>query len=235
MLDVKSITVRYDTIAALTDMSLHAAAGEVTTVIGSNGAGKSTLLRAISGLIRTEAGEIRLLGDRIDNLAPAEVVRRGVCQVPEGRELFARMSVYDNLMAGAYLRRDKTAIRRDLDKTYDYFPVLAKKARNAARDLSGGEQQMLAFGRAIMAAPKVLLLDEPSVGLAPLIEKSLMATVAALAKNENVAVVLVEQNANLALSVAREGYVLNLGRLVTRNSASALLSDPAVRQAYLGL
>lgn len=235
MLEISDIVVRYDAADVLRGVSLSAEQGKVTTVIGSNGAGKTTLLRAISGLLPLASGEIRLLGERIDNLKPAEIVRRGVCQVPEGRELFPRMSVRDNLMTGAYLRSDKAGIRNDLEKVFTYFPVLKQRAALPARSLSGGEQQMLAFGRALMASPKVLLLDEPSVGLAPLIEQSLMKTVGQLAVSENVAVVLVEQNAILALATAQTGYVLDLGQILTTGPAKNLLDDPKVRQAYLGL
>ena len=235
MLEVSDVVVRYDAADVLRGVTLSADAGKVTTVIGSNGAGKTTLLRVISGLLPLVSGEIRMLGERIDNMKPAEIVRRGICQVPEGRELFPRMSVLDNLLTGSFLRRDKPGIKKDLDKVFDYFPVLKQRAALPARSLSGGEQQMLAFGRALMAAPKALLLDEPSVGLAPLIEQSLMETVAALAVAENVAVVLVEQNAILALATAQTGYVLDLGQILASGPAKALQDDPTVRQAYLGL
>jgi branched-chain amino acid transport system ATP-binding protein len=235
MLEVTDVVVRYDAADALRGVSLSAAEGMVTSVIGSNGAGKTTLLRAVSGLLPIASGEIRLLGERIDNLKPADIVRRGICHVPEGRELFSRMSVFDNLLTGAYLRRDKAGVGRDLDKVFSYFPILKQRAALPARSLSGGEQQMLAFGRALMASPKVLLLDEPSVGLAPLIEQSLMETVAQLAATEEVAVVLVEQNAILALATAKTGYVLDLGQFVTSGPAEGLLNDSKVRQAYLGL
>lgn len=235
LLETRNLVVKYDLVVALSDISISAGLGAITTVVGSNGAGKSTLLKAISGLIRAAAGEIRFLGERIDSASPPAIVRMGLCQVPEGRELFPRLSVYDNLMVGAYLRSDKAGIRRDIERIYHYFPVLKERYRQMARDLSGGEQQMLAFGRALMAGPKMLLLDEPSIGLAPVIEQKLMETVQALSREEGVGVVLVEQNAALALSVAAHGYVLEQGILVLEGPAGDLVKNDNVKAAYLGL
>ena len=235
MLETSDLTVKYDLISALSEVSLSAGERTITTIVGSNGAGKTTLLKTISGLIRPESGEIRFLGDRIDAASPTDIVRMGISHVPEGRELFPRISVYDNLMVGAYLRKDKKAIRRDLDRIYQHFPILKDRRRQLARDLSGGEQQMLAFGRALMSDPKLLLLDEPSIGLAPVIEQRIMETLRVLTVDENVGVVLVEQNAALALSVASHGYVLEQGSLVLQGPANELIKDDNVRAAYLGL
>jgi len=235
MLETRGLTVNYDLISALSGVSISADKGVITTVVGSNGAGKTTFLKTISGLIRASEGEIWFLGERIDKASPPEIVRMGISHVPEGRELFPRISVYDNLMVGAYLRRDRAQIRRDIERIYHHFPVLKERQRQLARNLSGGEQQMLAFGRALMAGPKMLLLDEPSIGLAPVIEQKLMETVRALASEEGIGVVLVEQNAALALSVASQGYVLEQGNLVLSGPARDLINNENVRAAYLGL
>lgn len=235
MLETRDLTVKYDLISALSELSIAAEERTITTIVGSNGAGKTTLLKTISGLIRAESGEIRFLGERIDAASPSAIVRMGISHVPEGRELFPRISVYDNLMVGAYLRKNKKAIRRDLERIYQHFPILKDRRRQLARDLSGGEQQMLAFGRALMSDPKLLLLDEPSIGLAPVIEQKIMETLRVLTVDENVGVVLVEQNAALALSVASHGYVLEQGSLVLQGPANELIKDDNVRAAYLGL
>ena len=235
MLETRDLTVKYDLISALSEVSISAEERTITTIVGSNGAGKTTLLKTISGLIRPASGEIRFLGERIDAASPTAIVRMGISQVPEGRELFPRISVYDNLMVGAYLRKDKKAIRRDLEQIYQHFPILKDRRRQLARNLSGGEQQMLAFGRALMSDPKLLLLDEPSIGLAPVIEQKIMETISVLAIEHNVGVVLVEQNAALALSVASHGYVLEQGSLVLQGPANELIRDDSVRAAYLGL
>lgn len=235
MLETRDLTVKYDLVSALSDVSLAAAEKTITTIVGSNGAGKTTLLKTISGLIRPAAGEIRFLGDRIDTASPPNIVRFGISQVPEGRELFPRISVFDNLMVGAYLRSDKKVVRRDLERIYHHFPILKDRHRQMARNLSGGEQQMLAFGRALMSGPKMLLLDEPSIGLAPVVEQKIMQTLKALTIDEGVGVILVEQNAALALSVASYGYVLEQGSLVLQGPAKELMKDDSVRAAYLGL
>ena len=234
MLEIRNLVVGYNSNNALADVSLSVPARSITTIIGNNGAGKTTLLRTVSGLLAPRSGEILLNGERIDRMSPSKIVELGISHVPEGRELFSRMSVYDNLVLGAFLRRD-TGISRDLDRVYEYFPVLKQKSRLLARNLSGGEQQMLAFGRALMTNPKVLLLDEPSVGLAPLVEQHLIMTVKTLAESEKLAVLLVEQNANLALSVSDNGYVFELGSIVASGTAARLQTDPIIRTAYLGL
>jgi branched-chain amino acid transport system ATP-binding protein len=235
MLETRSLTVKYDQVLALSNLSMFADEGAVTTVVGSNGAGKTTLLKTISGLVRAAEGEIRFLGQRIEEASAPDIVRMGLCQVPEGRELFPRLTVYDNLMAGAHLRKDTTVIRRDLERIYFYFPILKDRRRQLARNLSGGEQQMLAFGRALMAGPKLLLLDEPSTGLAPVVEQKLMKTVQTLSIEERLGVLLVEQNAALALSIASQGYVLEQGSLVLSGPARDLVRNDSVKAAYLGL
>ena len=235
MLETRDLTVKYDLISALSEVSIAAEERTITTIVGSNGAGKTTLLKTISGLIRPESGEIHFLGERIDAASPSDIVRMGISHVPEGRELFPRISVYDNLMVGAYLRKNKKAILRDLERIYVHFPILKDRRRQLARNLSGGEQQMLAFGRALMSDPKLLLLDEPSIGLAPVVEQKIMETLRVLTVDENVGVVLVEQNAALALSVASHGYVLEQGSLVLQGPANELIKDDNVRAAYLGL
>lgn len=235
MLEVEGIEVRYGAKVAVADVSLRAGGGQITTVIGSNGAGKTTLLKAISGLLPTSAGTIRFAGEPINGKDPSSVLKRGIAQVPEGRELFPRMTVYDNLMVGAFTRRDGVAVRGALERIMHYFPVLKEKLAVFARNLSGGEQQMLAFGRAIMAGPKMLLLDEPSIGLAPLVEQRLIRSVEQLAREEGLGVLLIEQNAALALEVSSYGYVLDLGRVVLEGPASDLRRDEKVRSAYLGI
>ena len=235
MLETQDLTVKYDLVSALSEVSITAGERTITTIVGSNGAGKTTLLKTISGLIRPASGEIRFLGERIEAASPSAIVRMGISHVPEGRELFPRISVYDNLMVGAYLRKNRKAIRRDLERIYQHFPILKDRRRQLARNLSGGEQQMLAFGRALMSDPKLLLLDEPSIGLAPVVEQKIMETLRVLTVDENVGVVLVEQNAALALSVASHGYVLEQGSLVLQGPANELIKDDNVRAAYLGL
>lgn len=235
MLDVSDLHVSYQQNIAVDGFSMQAEGGKITAVIGSNGAGKTTLLKSICGLVRVKSGRVSAFGEEIQGLSTAEIVRRGICLVPEGRELFARMTVADNLLVGAFLRKDKAAVQRDLDKVYGYFPVLERKARLPARSLSGGEQQMIAFGRALMAGPKILLLDEPSIGLAPLVEIQLMQALRQLTDDTGIAVVLVEQNAQLALQVSDRAYVLDLGTKALEGAAADLLTDPRVKQAYLGI
>ncbi|SNB52647.1 amino acid/amide ABC transporter ATP-binding protein 2, HAAT family [Arboricoccus pini] len=234
MLELDEVTISYGPKTAVRQLSITAGQKQITTIIGSNGAGKTTTLKAISGLLPTSGGKIRFMGEVISGRTCAEVFRYGLAHVPEGRELFPRMTVYDNLMMGAYTRRDRGRVTADLDKTFHYFPVLKDKMKLLARNLSGGEQQMLAFGRALMSNPKMLLLDEPSIGLAPLIEQHLIATVAKLVEEEGLGVLLVEQNAALALSVSNIGYVLDLGSLVLAGKASELMRNEDIRRVYLG-
>lgn len=233
MLSVQNVTSSYGRIAVLRDVSLDIAKGEMVALIGSNGAGKTTLLRAISGVQPIGAGAIHFDGKPIDALSAHARVRAGIAQVPEGRQVFAPLPVADNLRLGAWTRGDSD-INRDLDEVYVTFPALAEKRHIAAGALSGGQQQMLAIGRALMARPKLLLLDEPSMGLAPMLAEQILANVAAL-KAHGLTVLLVEQNAHAALSIADRAYVLETGH-VTLEGASAMLRDDArVKEAYLGM
>ena len=233
MLRIESITSGYGRIAVLRDVSLDVAAGEMVALIGSNGAGKTTLLRAISGVQPIGRGAIMVDGKPIHNLPPHARVRAGIVQVPEGRQVFAPLSLADNLRLGAWTRRD-AGIMRDLDEVYATFPALAEKRHIVAGALSGGQQQMLAIGRALMARPKLLLLDEPSMGLAPMLAEQILANVAAL-RSKGLTVLLVEQNAHAVLAIADRAYVLETGRITLSGAGAALRQDPRVQKAYLGL
>jgi branched-chain amino acid transport system ATP-binding protein len=233
MLRVEKVTSSYGRIAVLRDVSLDVAKGEMVALIGSNGAGKTTLLRAISGVQPIGAGAISFDGKSINALSAHARVRAGIAQVPEGRQVFAPLPVADNLRLGAWTRRDAD-IDRDLDDIYTTFPALAEKRHIAAGALSGGQQQMLAIGRALMARPKLLLLDEPSMGLAPMLAEQILANVAAL-KTRGLTVLLVEQNAHAALSIADRAYVLETGRVTLSGESVVLRDDARVREAYLGL
>src|SRR3954451_9845143 len=237
LLSVSNLEVCYGVISALQDVSLDVNRGEIVTLIGSNGAGKTTLLRTISGLLRPQRGEIVWEQGEgptpLQRLRPHEIVRLGICHVPEGRQIFANLSVRENLMLGAYQRKGGDAVRADLERGYTLFPVLAERREQRAGTLSGGEQQMLAIGRALMARPQLLLLDEPSLGLAPLVVRKIFQII----KEINAAgttIFLVEQNAHMALGVAPRAYVLQSGRVIKTDKASALLEDPDVKKAYLG-
>jgi len=232
MLRVENLNSGYGRIAVLRDVSLEVAAGEMVALVGSNGAGKTTLLRAISG-VQPSRGAITLGGKPIQPLSAHARVRAGIVQVPEGRQVFAPLPVADNLRLGAWIRRDAD-IARDLDEIYAMFPALAEKRHIAAGALSGGQQQMLAIGRALMARPKLLLLDEPSMGLAPMLAEQILANVAALRKG-GLTVLLVEQNAHAALAIADRAYVLETGRITLSGASATLRQDPRVREAYLGL
>ncbi|MFG1307253.1 ABC transporter ATP-binding protein [Xanthobacter autotrophicus] len=233
MLTVEAITSAYGRINVLHEVWLQVKAGEIVALVGSNGAGKTTLLRTLSGVQPARSGRILFQGEAIERLEPHQRVVRGISQSPEGRQVFGPLSVEDNLRLGAYRRQD-AGMRGRLDHVFALFPVLAEKRRIAAMSLSGGQQQMLAIGRALMAAPKLLLLDEPSLGLAPLLVDQILAAVRAL-RAEGITVLLVEQNASAALAIADRGYVLETGRVVMEGSGAALLDDPKVRTAYLGL
>ncbi|MFG1293476.1 ABC transporter ATP-binding protein [Xanthobacter versatilis] len=233
MLTVEAITSAYGRITVLHEVWLEVKAGEIVALVGSNGAGKTTLLRTLSGVQPARSGRILFQGEAIERLEPHQRVVRGISQSPEGRQVFGPLSVEDNLRLGAYRRQD-AGMRARLDHVFALFPVLAEKRRIAAMSLSGGQQQMLAIGRALMAAPKLLLLDEPSLGLAPLLVDQILAAVRAL-QAEGITVLLVEQNASAALAIADRGYVLETGRVVMEGSGAALLNDPKVRTAYLGL
>ena len=234
MLRLNHIIVQYDGVEVLGGVSASAEEGAITTLVGANGAGKTTTLRAISGLTPLTSGEIWFLGERIDGMKPEDRVKKGIVHVPEGRALFPWMTVYDNLMTGAFLRKDKDGIERDLERVYEYFPVLKRLRRQLAKNLSGGEQQMLAFGRGLVSNPKIFLLDEPSMGLAPLLVQGIMHSIEKIAEEENIGVILVEQNASLALNVAKTAYVLELGKVVLEGDAKELRNDPNVMKAYLG-
>jgi len=234
MLTIDSLSVAYGAIRVLHGISLSVEAGSIVTLIGSNGAGKSTTLRTVSGLVRPQGGSITWNGERIDGLAPHKIVARGLCQVPEGRMIFANLTVHENLMMGAYLQRDAIAIRRERDYVFSVFPRLQEREKQQAGTLSGGEQQMLAIGRALMSQPKFLMLDEPSLGIAPLLVKSIFAQIVEINRSRGITILLVEQNANLALEIATRGYVLETGRIILQDEAAALRADPKVRSAYLG-
>jgi branched-chain amino acid transport system ATP-binding protein len=231
MLAVESLTTDYGAVRAIDTVSLEVAAGSVTAVLGANGAGKTTLLRTVSGLVRPRQGSVRLDGEEITGLAVEEIVRRGVGHVPEGRGVIAELTVDENLRLGGLWRRRQAT---PLSELYDLFPRLAERRRQPASTLSGGERQMLSIARALIARPRVLLLDEPSLGLAPVLVAQIMALVRRLADRFALAVLLVEQNARSALSIANRGVVLNLGRVVADQDPDALRADERLRHAYLG-
>jgi branched-chain amino acid transport system ATP-binding protein len=232
MLDVKDIHVFYGNIEAVKGMSFHVNRGEIVSLIGANGAGKTTTLRTISGLLRPAEGAIFYEDQRIDLLPAHQIVGLGVAQSPEGRRIFPRMSVRENLDMGAFIRRD-AGQAEDMDRIMGLFPILKERSRQAAGTLSGGEQQMLAMGRALMAKPKLLLLDEPSMGLAPIVVQTIFDTIRDI-NEQGMTVLLVEQNAAQALSLAHRGYVIETGRIVLEDEARALLANEQVRKAYLG-
>ena len=231
--EARGVSVNYDRVSALRGFSMELAEGEVASLIGANGAGKTTMLRAITGLAPRAAGEIYLAGERIDGLRPAQIVARGVAMVPEGRRVYPHMDVRDNLLMGAYLRRDQAAIRADLEGCFERFPRLRERIRQQAGTLSGGEQQMVAIGRALMARPKLLLLDEPSLGLAPLLVRDIARTIVSL-NQEGLSVILVEQNSRMALRVSQRGYVLETGEVKLSGASADLLNNDEVRRLYLG-
>ena len=232
LLQVEDIHTYYGAIEALRGVSLTVEEGEVVTIIGSNGAGKSTTLRSISGLTPARAGKVVFEGQDITRVPAHEIVDCGIALSPEGRHCFARMTVRENLDMGAYRRRDG-AVREDLGRVYDLFPRLKERERQKAGTMSGGEQQMLAIGRALMARPKLLMLDEPSMGIAPILVQRIYETIAEI-NRQGVAILLVEQNANYALDVAKRGYVLETGEVALTDNSNELRNDPAVQRAYLG-
>jgi branched-chain amino acid transport system ATP-binding protein len=234
LLELKDVHTYYGAIHALRGVSISVEDGEIVTLIGSNGAGKSTTLRTISGLLKPREGTITLEGKRIDQLRPHQIVELGVCQSPEGRRVFARMTVQENLGMGAFSRRDgAAAIAADVERVYGLFPRLKERISQKAGTLSGGEQQMLAIGRALMSAPRVLLLDEPSMGLAPILVEQIFEILKTINK-QGTTVLLVEQNALMALAIANRGYILQTGEIVLSQDAASLRKNEAVRKAYLG-
>lgn len=233
MLEVKDLTVHYGMIQAVRDVSFTVNEGEIVTLIGANGAGKTTILRALSGLERVKSGEISYLGRSLDSLSPQQRVKDGISHVPEGRHVFKGLSVKENLELGAFLRKDREAVEEDLEQIYQRFPVLKERLKQNAATLSGGEQQMLAMGRALMSRPKLLLLDEPSMGLAPIFIQEIFNIIQQI-QSTGTTVLLIEQNAKMALEIANRGYVLETGRIVTSGTGQSLLNSPEVQKAYLG-
>jgi branched-chain amino acid transport system ATP-binding protein len=235
LLAVSNIETYYGPIMALRGVSFTVPAGAIVTILGANGAGKTTILKTVSGVMDPQKGSVTLEGRPIHGLDPDRVARLGLSHVPEGREVFPFLSVRENLRMGAYSRRDTAAVAQDLEMVTEYFPVLASRAEQRAGSLSGGEQQMLAIGRALMARPKVMLLDEPSLGLAPKLVKDIFDIIRRINRERGVTVLLVEQNANLALQTADYGYVLELGRIVMEDTCERLLQKDDIREFYLGL
>lgn len=233
LLEVKDLVVSYGAIKAVTGISFHVDEGEIVSLIGANGAGKSTTLHTISGLIKAQSGSINFMGEDLKQQVPSQIVSAGVSQVPEGRHVFPGLSVLENLQMGAFLRHNREGINEDYEKVFEHFPVLKERKNQDAATLSGGEQQMLAMGRAMMARPKLLLLDEPSMGLAPLFIKEIFRIIQQI-KKEGTTVLLIEQNARTALSIADRGYVLETGRITMTGTGKDLLNDPQVKKAYLG-
>jgi branched-chain amino acid transport system ATP-binding protein len=233
LLEVQDIHTYYGNIEALKGVSLTVDEGEVVTLIGSNGAGKSTTLRSISGLTPPRQGSIKFDGDEIGEVPPQEIVQMGISQSPEGRHVFPRMTVRENLELGAYLRKDRGGIDSDLERVFSLFPRLKERERQKGGTMSGGEQQMLAIGRALMASPKLLLLDEPSMGIAPILVERIYETIVEI-NRQGTTILLVEQNANYALDVSKRGYVLETGHVALEDASSALRTNPEVQKAYLG-
>jgi len=235
MLELRHISAFYGNIQAIYEVSLKVKQGEIVTLIGANGAGKSTTLMSISGIVPPLRGEILFKGQPIHRLSPDAIVKQGICQVPEGRHIFPELTVAENLAMGAFLRRDNRAIKKDRDALYSLFPILKQRRHQPGGNLSGGEQQMLAIARALMARPQLLLLDEPSMGLAPLVTRQIFAIIKEINQEHNTTILLVEQNAHLALQVASRGYVLENGVIVMQDRAAALLGNTAIQKAYLGI
>ncbi len=234
MLEIKNLKVNYGAITALHGISLSVKQGDIVTLIGSNGAGKTTALKTISGLLKCTGGEVIFQGVNITNLPPHKIVRTGLSHVPEGRMIFANLTVWENLQIGAYLRKDKDAIQHELDYVFSIFPRLKEREKQVAGTLSGGEQQMLAIGRALMSKPKFLMLDEPSLGIAPLLVQKIFEKIVEINREHGITILLVEQNAHLALQVSKYGYVLETGRITLEDASAELRRNPQVKSAYLG-
>jgi len=233
MLEICNIDVYYGVIHALKNVSLKVEEGEIVTLIGANGAGKTTTLKTISGLIKPQNGTIYFNGNKISGLSPQQIVKAGISHVPEGRRIFQDMTVMENLELGAYLRKDKEGIKKDLELIYSKFPILKARSKQRAGTLSGGEQQMLAIGRALLSRPKLLLMDEPSMGLAPLLVNEIFSIIKEI-NNQGTTILLVEQNANMALSIAHRAYVIEIGSIVLEGPAKELIKSEEIKKAYLG-
>lgn len=233
MLSINNLVVNYGMINAVRDVTFEVNQGEIVTLIGANGVGKTTILRTISGLVKAASGEISYEGENITTYSPRKIVASGIAHVPEGRHVFKGMTVLENLEMGSFLRNDKEGIQEDIDRVFDHFPILKERVNQDAATLSGGEQQMLAMGRALMAKPRLILLDEPSMGLAPLFIKEIF-NIIELIKSEGTTVLLIEQNAKMALTVADRGYVLETGKIVLSGTGEELLNSDEVQKAYLG-
>lgn len=235
ILRLSNIESSYGPVQAIRGVSLEVRRGTIVTVLGANGAGKTTILKTISGIIDPQKGSVWFDGEEIQRRDPDWVVRRGISHVPEGREVFPMLSVRDNLLMGAYTRRDSVGVASDIERMYGYFPILRERAAQEAGQLSGGQQQMLAIARALMARPKLLLLDEPSLGLSPKLTKEIFAIISRVNREEGTTMLLVEQNANIALATADFGYVLEVGRVVMEDSCEALMRKDDIREFYLGM
>ena len=234
MLEVRNLTLNYGSITALDGVSLRVTKGAIVTLIGGNGAGKTTTLRAISGLLKPRGGEILYEGKSIVGIPAHKLVAQGLAHVPEGRMVFANLTVLENLKMGAYLVRDRAAVRKELDYVFGIFPRLKEREQQVSGTLSGGEQQMLAIGRALMSKPRFLMLDEPSLGIAPLLVRKIFEKIVEINRQQGITILLVEQNANLALEVSSYGYVLETGRIILEDTSAALRDNPEVKSAYLG-
>jgi branched-chain amino acid transport system ATP-binding protein len=232
--ELKNISVHYDKVQALENVTLQLEQGEIVALIGANGAGKTSTLRAITALARPSYGEIWFNGQRIDRLEPAAVVALGISMVPEGRHVYPYMSVRDNLLMGAYLRRDQVEIKKDLERIFQRFPRVKERLKQQAGSLSGGEQQMVVISRALMARPKLLLLDEPSLGLAPMVVRDIARAVVEINRDEGISVILVEQNSRMALKISNRAYALETGRIALAGNSADLLNDDHIRKLYLG-
>lgn len=235
MLELTNVNSFYGNIQALYDVNLYIDRGEIITLIGANGAGKSTTLMTVCGVVQARSGHVMYMDEDITKESPNKIVGQGICQVPEGRLIFPELTVQENLDMGAFMRSDKAAIKRDIEYSFDLFPILAERRKQQGGTLSGGEQQMLAIARALMAKPMLLLLDEPSMGLAPLVVKQIFEIIKKVNAENNTTIFLVEQNANLALKIGHRGYVMENGRIVLTDTCDKLLADEQVKKAYLGL
>ena len=235
MLELNNVNSFYGNIQALYDVNMYIDTGEIITLIGANGAGKSTTLMTVCGVVQARSGQVLYQGEEITREAPNKIVSHGICQVPEGRLIFPELTVSENLDMGAFMRNDKDGIKRDIEYCFDLFPILAERRRQPGGNLSGGEQQMLAIARALMARPRLLLLDEPSMGLAPLVVRQIFEIIRKINAENGTTIFLVEQNANLALKIGHRGYVMENGRIVLTDTCDKLLADESVKRAYLGL